>query len=91
MNFFDDETDLTICEPPDVLVEIENILQRHSDDGGDDDEEEEVDEDDDDTEDDSGIAEETDLTPMMKKLAELENVDSIGDEGTNVNNFLNYW
>lgn len=82
MNFFD-ETALTISEPPDVLVEIENILHHNTDD---------VDEDDDDdTEDDSGIAEETDLTPILKKFPELENFDSIGDEGTNVNNFLTYW
>lgn len=81
MNFFD-ETALSTCEPPDVLVEIENILPRHKDDD---------DEDDEDTEDDSGIAEESDLTPILKKFPELENVDSIGDEGTNINNFLNYW
>lgn len=84
MNFFD-ETALSINEP-DVLVEIENILPQ---DNADDEEEE----DDDDTEDDSGIAEETetDLTPIIKKIPELENFYAIGDEGTNINNFLNYW
>ncbi len=87
MNFFD-ETALTISsERPDVLVEIENILPLHNE-GNDDDDD---DDDDDDTEEDSGIAEEADLTPIMKKFPELENLDSIGDEGTNVNNFLNYW
>lgn len=85
MNFFD-ETALTISEPPDVLGEIEHILPRDNNDGDEDDDE---DEDDDDTEDDSGIAD--DLTPIMKKFPELANFDSIGDEGTNINNFLNYW
>lgn len=91
MNFFD-ETTLSISEPPDVLVKIENNIVPRNDD--DDDEEEddcEDDNDDDDTEDDSGIAEETDLTPIIKQFPEIENFDSNGDDGANVNHFLNYW
>lgn len=81
MNFFDETAVLSINEPTDVLVEIENIVSQDDDDCVEDD----------DTEDDSGIAEETDLTPIINKFPELENLDSIGDEGTNINNFLTYW
>ncbi|KAJ6633035.1 hypothetical protein Bhyg_15864, partial [Pseudolycoriella hygida] len=38
-----------------------------------------------------GIAEETDLAPTIKQIPELENFDSIGEDETNVNKFLNYW